>query len=752
MKNFFRNFSFIKLLLTAVFFVFSVSIFLPQTVEASTPFITTWKTDNPGTSASNQITIPTRGGGYNYNVDWGDTTTSSGVTGNITHTYATPGTYTVSISGTFPGIYFNGGGDRRKILTVQQWGTIGWTFMNHAFEGASNLTSTAVDVPILSGVTDMSYMFKNAPLWNANNMPGWNTSNVTLMNWMFYNDTAFNQDISSWNVSHVTDMSFMFGGDSAMAFNQPIGTWTTTSLTLANWMFYNATSFNQPLDSWDVSHVTDMSYMFQNASAFNQSLNSWSTSNVYYMNSMFKNATHFNGNISSWNTSGLHVMDQMFSGATVFNGAIGSWDVSHVNNMDSIFWNDAAFNQNINAWNMSTVTYTGNMFSGDTAFNQDLHSWDVSHVLNMDSMFYHDTAFNQSLSTWDVSGVLYMGNMFDGVTLSTANYDATLAAWSLESLRILVTLDAGNSRYCSSVTQRASMISVRGWTINDGGLGCFTLTYTAGANGSINGTTPQTVSLGANGSAVTAVPNSGYSFSGWSDSSTTNPRTDTSVGGNISATALFAALPVAVSNHTGHAVIAVNPRAMDNSSNLDFSINDGAVTTTSPVVALTLNADPNTVNGYAVSLDSTFANTGIQTYARGTKGSFQLPNKSGTYTLYVEYFSTTGNHSPVISKTISYNPSGSNINSVNQSTNSKNVFTRTLNFGSNGSDVTALQKFLIKDGELIFPSGSMYGNFGKLTQTALKKFQIKYKISKSGDAGYGVFGPKTRAQVNVLSI
>src|SRR6185503_12872243 len=40
----------------------------------------------------------------------------------------------------------------------------------------------------------------------------------------------------------------------------------------------------------------------------------------------------------------------------------------------------------------------------------------------------------------------------------------------------------------------------------------FTLTYTAGANGSLSGTTPQTVNYGASGSAVTAVPAAHYHF------------------------------------------------------------------------------------------------------------------------------------------------------------------------------------------------------------------------------------------------
>jgi uncharacterized repeat protein (TIGR02543 family) len=68
----------------------------------------------------------------------------------------------------------------------------------------------------------------------------------------------------------------------------------------------------------------------------------------------------------------------------------------------------------------------------------------------------------------------------------------------------------------------------------------FTLVYTAGANGSITGTTPQTVNAGTDGTAVTAQPDSGYHFVKWSDDSTANPRTDVNVTADITVTASFA--------------------------------------------------------------------------------------------------------------------------------------------------------------------------------------------------------------------
>jgi hypothetical protein len=86
----------------------------------------------------------------------------------------------------------------------------------------------------------------------------------------------------------------------------------------------------------------------------------------------------------------------------------------------------------------------------------------------------------------------------------------------------------------------------------------YTLTYTAGDNGSITGTTPQTVTSGSDGTAVSAVPASGYYFVNWSDSSTTNPRTDTKVSANISVTANFAANPVSTGGGGGGGGIILN--------------------------------------------------------------------------------------------------------------------------------------------------------------------------------------------------
>jgi peptidoglycan hydrolase-like protein with peptidoglycan-binding domain len=77
-------------------------------------------------------------------------------------------------------------------------------------------------------------------------------------------------------------------------------------------------------------------------------------------------------------------------------------------------------------------------------------------------------------------------------------------------------------------------------------------------------------------------------------------------------------------------------------------------------------------------------------------------------------------------------------------------FTHNLQLGDSGEDVTQLQTFLRAQGADIYPEGLITGYFGNLTKLAVQRFQEKYNIAKSGDAGYGYVGPKTRAKINSL--
>lgn len=109
-------------------------------------FIMVVQSDNAGTSATNQFTIPTTATGYNYNVATDDGYSATGITGDHTITFPTgAGTHEVYITGDFPKIFFADGGDKLKLLQVTNWGTYGITQpdQNTAFRGCANLTQIA---------------------------------------------------------------------------------------------------------------------------------------------------------------------------------------------------------------------------------------------------------------------------------------------------------------------------------------------------------------------------------------------------------------------------------------------------------------------------------------------------------------------------------------------------------------------------------------------------------------------------------
>ena len=83
----------------------------------------------------------------------------------------------------------------------------------------------------------------------------------------------------------------------------------------------------------------------------------------------------------------------------------------------------------------------------------------------------------------------------------------------------------------------------------------YTLTYTAGANGTLSGETTQTVEYEADGTAVTAIADTGYRFVSWSDGSTDNPRTDYDITSDINVTANFAFLYTVSFNSQGGSAV-----------------------------------------------------------------------------------------------------------------------------------------------------------------------------------------------------
>lgn len=371
------------------------AIVITITDVEDTGFVTTWET----TSANESITIPTDAAyTYNYNVDWGDGSSSIGQTDNASHEYASPGTYKVTITAEFPSIRFGSNdaatiASRSKIQAINKWGANAWQSMRFAFEGCENLILVASDTPDLSQTTSTNSMFRKC-------------DNI-------------NSPMNDWEMGNVTDMRFMFS--EATSFNQEIGDWDVSKVTFMHYMFFDAPNFNQDINNWDVTNVTTMQFMFSGASSFNKPLNNWKLDKLSTIDRMFQGATDFNQDISDWNVSKVKLIYYMFQGATSFNQSIEDWDVSNVTNMVGMFAGASSFNQPLNDWDVSNVGAMFTMFSGASSFDQPLNAWDVSNVTNMSKLFLNATEFDQDLSGWDVESVIICSNFSDNSGLSGEN-------------------------------------------------------------------------------------------------------------------------------------------------------------------------------------------------------------------------------------------------------------------------------------------------------------------------------------------
>tara|TARA_R110000868_G_scaffold111866_1_gene301713 strand:+ start:802 stop:2040 length:1239 start_codon:yes stop_codon:yes gene_type:complete len=247
-------------------------------------FTSTWLV-----TAGETITLPYEAAGtYSGTIDWGDSTTSVNSYDNRTHTYATAGTKTISITGVTTGFRFNNTGSRLNIRTITNWGTLRLGNGGNYLNGCSNLTlTTVVGTLDLTGTTNLNGMFwACSSLTTVNGINSWNTAAVTSIGQMFHSCTNFNQALS-FNTGAVTNMSNMF--QSCTAFNAALSFSSTASVTNMYAMFYNCTNFNQPLTFNTVS-VTNMGYMFGQC-AFNQNIGSWNVANVTDFEGFMANKT-----------------------------------------------------------------------------------------------------------------------------------------------------------------------------------------------------------------------------------------------------------------------------------------------------------------------------------------------------------------------------------------------------------------------------------------------------------------------------
>ncbi|WNB18553.1 BspA family leucine-rich repeat surface protein [Marivirga arenosa] len=511
-----------KILLSLFTLLIFQSSFL---IAQDRPFITVWKTDNPGTSEDNQITIP--GTGTDYLIEWeevGNEANNNGseiATDVHTITFPSAGTYRVKISGDFNSIRIYSQGDEDKILNIEQWGDIVWNNLDYAFYDCYNLECSATDIPNLTQTTSLNSTFRKARKFNGL-IGNWDVSNIDDFYAMFSDASSFNQDLSDWELTNAIDLSFMF--QHASSFNQDLSNWDVTNVEKFTNIFA-ISAYNHPLDKWRINSAKSLgnffpySYSRQN---YTITLDSWAEQidipsdlqlRAYSLEYCISPGREFLVNQKNWTI----LEDKYFCGepfTAVFNtentgvSADNQLQLPTAGGPFILEWEDVndptskGIDTTSNAVLLDLphpgtfrIKITGDLSElkfadgGDKLKLIDLESWGDIFWQNLDSAFmgcanmvYTATdypnldyvnslnytfagaaEFNANLRGWNIRTINNMIGMLDGTAVSEYNYEKTLEWWfNIYLVQDNVTLGAAGLNYCVSI-ERDSLINKKNW-------------------------------------------------------------------------------------------------------------------------------------------------------------------------------------------------------------------------------------------------------------------------------------------------
>ena len=264
-------------------------------------------------------------------IDWGDGTPTESV-GTITlspHTYATAGTYDVTVTPS--------DGDQTRLversnfispdtqvtevvafgdcgqvgfrrwealvtipldghldlvnLSVPFWGALLFAECS-SFIGPTDLVGYAAN---LGPAVNMGASFRQASMFNRGGLGQLDTSSVTSFSSCLDGTNYNTAGPEDWDTSSGVNFFRMFFGT---PWNRDLSGYNMSSATNISQMFSNANAFNQDISGWNVSGVTDMSFMFNQATAFDQDLGAWTLKDSCIMNEIFRNSGMSNANVA----------------------------------------------------------------------------------------------------------------------------------------------------------------------------------------------------------------------------------------------------------------------------------------------------------------------------------------------------------------------------------------------------------------------------------------------------------------------
>ena len=401
-------------------------------------------------------------------------------------------------------------------LDLTGFDTSAATAMNSMFRGCSSLsTIDGISSWNTSNVSKMNYMFSSCSALTSLDLSNWNTSSVRNLEGMFQgcNHLSTITGISKWKTPNLggsfnDKLKNMFKDCSALT-SLDLSGWNTSDVSQMDYMFSGCSNLvTLNLGGWDTSEAEEMDGMFENCSALTTIYvgNGWSVYNVSAFNTLFANCTSLvGGNGTRWNSSHIdktyaridapdtpgyftETSDESYAVYTPENTTLTFYcDVLRTSHTGTTYdlptgsnapgWSatssavtsvvfDASFANarpkstyrwfsdmgklttidGIGNLNTSQVTVMSEMFYGCNQLgNLDLTSLNTSNVTDMSSVFRNCSALTSlDLTGWNTKKVTDMSNMFRECSVLEAIY--VDSNWSTQAV-------TGSNNMFSNCTQ-----------------------------------------------------------------------------------------------------------------------------------------------------------------------------------------------------------------------------------------------------------------------------------------------------------
>ena len=383
----------------------------------------------------------------NYDVDWGDSNSESGVTdANKLHTYAVAGTYEIKITGD---IYIKNDNATTSAQYTEwkQWGTATTIRgIREWFTECINMTYTATDAPNFNFTVAGSYqgpyqLFKGCDSITSLDLSNWNTSAFAGTSHQnafqaMANVTSIN--LTGWDVSAVTNTSSWFNvsGNSGagLAVIAPNLNWAACSNMSSMFSDANLNS-STDITGWTLRAAgTTTTQMFRKightpgaTGGCNLDLTGWSNTSVFTSgaNLFLESRGLSTVDITNWDISNITSFTGMFSKCYYLTDIVGLNTLradSATNLSNTFLWtyrlkfdthnfhNDFGANWSVTNFSSTFKKNGYSLAAGSRGVIPNVVNWDMSSATSVFEFwreaFYEDS--NQTFtpsSSWDLSSL-----------------------------------------------------------------------------------------------------------------------------------------------------------------------------------------------------------------------------------------------------------------------------------------------------------------------------------------------------------